>query len=82
MSLFPLIDQELFRKIHVCDRTGGLLVIVDNRLAVTWTFTEPDVSGDDRFKELIFKMVFDFGSDLVGEPISLVKHGQDQALNV
>jgi hypothetical protein len=49
---------------------------------MAWALAEPDVSRDDCFEQLVGKMVFYFSCYLMGQTISLVKHGQYQSLNI
>src|SRR4030042_4038847 len=57
-------------------------VIQEDRLPMTGSLAQPNVSRDDRFKYRVFEVLSQLQGDLMGKVVPAVKHGEQNTLNL
>src|SRR6266702_2361712 len=78
-SLFA--PQHLAREVDIGLRAGGAEIVDQHRLAVRGCLGDPHVARNDRVIDLVAEMTAHVGRDVIGEIVSLVEHGEDDALD-
>src|SRR5262245_60427131 len=71
--------HKFFGKRTVSGGTHAVWLVLDNRFAETWRFSQADGSGNDRLIHQAWKVLPDFVDHLLTEICSCVVHGHDNA---
>jgi hypothetical protein len=74
--------EDLQSEISVALGSARAIIIEDDRLPMTWSFGQANVSRDDRLEDLRAQEIAQIGHDLVREIGAFVVHGEEEAFDL
>src|SRR3990172_8675664 len=76
------IAHDFFGQTQITFRTLRVDIVKEDRFPMTGCLAQTDVSGNDRLKDLILKVGSHLLSDLMGEIVPAIEHGEENTLDL